>query len=144
MEIVLDAELVLQRDDRADQWRRFGLDRLADELERVAQPLAGDPELMESRKVGTREAVVKGPHVSIGGPGRRRHPVADEAGGVRSHGDGGQALRLGECPVLAEEAGEGLGLEDLDELDPAGFASASQARRRGDRPTRPRSLRRTP
>ena len=103
VEIVLGAEVVLERDDRTDEQCGLGLHRLADELQRVAQPFAGDPELVECREVGLGEAVVEGPHGSIGGPGRHRHPVPDEPGGMRDHGRESLALRLDVGLAVAEE-----------------------------------------
>jgi hypothetical protein len=59
VEVVLGAEVILERDNSSDQRRGLGLEGLAGELKRVAQPLARDPELVEGREVGPPDVTSK-------------------------------------------------------------------------------------
>ena len=81
--VVLVAQVVLERDDRPDERRGLRVQRSAHELQRVAQPLGGDPQLVERRQVRGRDRAVERPHVLVGGPEPGRHPRPDERRRVR-------------------------------------------------------------
>ena len=75
--VVEQAEVVLEGRDPGDEHRRLGAERLAHELERVAQPLAGDPQLVERLDVGPAQDRLVGAHPLVRGQDPRRGGVAD-------------------------------------------------------------------
>ena len=113
-------EVVLEGDHRPDQRRhtRF-FERLPDELERVAQPLGRDPELVERGEIGRPEVAVERPDGLVGVPDRRRHPVAQEPGCMGRDGERSEPRCLDEPGVVPDEPGEALRFELRDEIDAA-------------------------
>ena len=63
--------------DPRDERRRLRPERLAHELERVAQPLAGDAQVVERLDVGPAQDRLVGAHALVGRPDARRRGVAD-------------------------------------------------------------------
>ena len=61
----------------------LGLERFADELQGVAQPLGGDPQLVQSRDVSPSDRTVERPDRLVGGPRDRG----------RARPDGGRSMR---------------------------------------------------
>ena len=80
--VVLVAQVILEGDDRTDEARGLGLEGLAHELQGVAEPLRGDPQLVEGGQVRRLEVSVERPDVLVGAPDRGGHAVAHEPGGV--------------------------------------------------------------
>ena len=97
-------EMVLERRDPGDQRSRIVAERLAHELERVAQPLAGDPQLVERLDVRPAQHRLVAADLLVGRPDARRGRVADS---VRLRGadrqDGG-ALGSDELAVVVDPA----------------------------------------
>ena len=101
--VVHRAEVVLERDDPRDERRRLGPERLAHELERVAQALGLDPELVEGRDVGPLEDRLVGPDVLVGQPDPRAGGVADAVRAGRIDRSDGRARGHHEVAVVLDE-----------------------------------------
>ena len=109
--IVELAEVVLERRDPGDEQRRLRAERLTDELERVAEPLAGDPELVERLDVGPAQDRLVRPHALVRGEDPRRGRVADAVrlgGRDRQHRE---ALVSDELAVVVDPAPVAVGVE---------------------------------
>ena len=120
--VVQPAQVVLEGDDLLDDRARLAPERLADELQRVAQPLGGDPEVVERGHVGPAHDRLVGAQDLVGGPDPGRHRVAHA---VRLHGSDGagpEALGLEERDVPVDPPAVALRVELLDQDDPRGVA----------------------
>ena len=104
--------------------------RLTDELERVAQPLGRDAELMEGPDLGSSQAAVERGDRLVVVPDHRRRPVADDVRGVWRDRTSRGAGRLDERGEAEGHVGEPAGREDLDQLGVAG-ERGRPARRQG-------------
>ena len=106
------AEVVLQRHDPGHELIDLRAQRLAEELERIAQPLRGDPELVDGLDVGPAQDALVPADRLVGKPDARPGRVADTVWG---HGAGrredGRALGRDEDPVLLDEARIGVRIQ---------------------------------
>ena len=118
--VVEPAQVVLERDDALDDRRGLGAERLAHELERVAQPLGGDPQVVERRDVGPAHHGLVRPDALVCGPDPRRHRVPHAVGLDRPDRAHPDALRLDERDVLVDPALVPLRVELLDQHHPRG------------------------
>ena len=84
--------------------RRIGPERLAHELERVAQPFAGDPQLVERLDVGPAEHGLVASNVLVGAPDAGWCRVADAMGLHRADRDDRSAFGPDEVPVVIDPA----------------------------------------
>ena len=113
--VVHRPEVVLERDDPRDQRGRLGTERLADELERVAQPLGLDAELVEGRDVGPLEDGLVGPDVLVGGQDPRARGVAHAMRARRVDRSDRRPRGQHEVPVVLDEPPVAARVELLDE-----------------------------
>ena len=134
VQVVQLADVVLERDDLLDEWRRLRLERLARELERVAQPLAGDPQLVEGRKVRLGQRRRRTP------TGPRRRPTRSTASGCERAQDGcgstGSAARpsvRASSSYSVTKVAKRSEPQDLDELEAPCLAHGRATRRRAAR-----------
>ena len=86
VQVVDVAEVILQNHDAADQLGRSGLHRLTNELERIAQPLGRDPELVQGRHIGITDDRIEGPDRAVGFPRDGRRTGADGRPGIGRSG----------------------------------------------------------
>ena len=116
VEVVDIAEPVLERDDAADEFGRLRFHRLADEFERVAQPLGGDPQVVERRDIRVRQGRVERPRRLVRLPGHGGRPRPDRRRGVRLDGPRAGARSRQQSLVIVHEAGEPRRPKSLDEF----------------------------
>ena len=108
--------MVLQRDDAPDELGRRRLHRLADGLERVAQPLRRDPQFMQGRHVGVGERGLERPGRLVRLPrhGRGSHP--DRRRHVRADRPDAGARREDQRLVIEDEVGEPRRAQEVQQL----------------------------
>ncbi len=106
--VVQPAQVVLERHDARDELVHLRAQGLAEELQRVAEPLAGDPELVDRLDVGPAQDALVAPDLLVGQPDPRAGRVADAVRGDRAgRREDGRALGSDEDPVLLDEPGVG-------------------------------------
>ena len=113
--IVHEAEVVLQADHPGDQRSGLRTERLAHELEGVAQALGRDPELMEGRHVRPAQDRLVGPDVLVGRPDPRRGRVPDAVRDRRLHRRDIAAGTRHELDVLVDEPAVALRVQLVDQ-----------------------------
>ena len=120
--VVEPAEVVLEGDDLLDHRPGVAAERLAHELQRVAEPLGGDPQVVERRDVGPAHHRLVGADDLVGGPDPRGHRVPDAVrlrGSDRRRAD---ALRLDELDVGVDPLAVPVAVELLDQHHAGGVA----------------------
>ena len=75
--IVHEAEVILERGHAGDEWRSVVTEGLADELERVAQPFAGDAQLVQRLDIGPAQDGLVAANLLVGRPDPRARRIAD-------------------------------------------------------------------
>ena len=103
---------------RAISGRRVVAERLAHELERVAQPFAGDPQLVERLDVGPAQDGLVAAHLLVGGPDPGRGGVADVVWLGRPDRQHEDALGPDEIAVVVDPATVAVGVELADQEHP--------------------------
>ena len=111
--------MVLERGDAGDQRRRFRRQGLPAELERVAEPLAGDPQLVERLDVGPAQDRLVGPDALVRGQDVRAGGVADAVRLRRPDRRDREALVAHELAVVVDPSPILVGVELADQ-QPAG------------------------
>src|SRR2546422_4951688 len=107
--------MVLHGGDPSDEVRGFRRQRLADELEGVAEPLPGDPQLVERLDVRPPQHRFVGPNPLVRGEDLRRSGVADSMRLGGSDRDDGKTLVPNELAVILEPALIAVGVELANE-----------------------------
>ncbi len=123
--------MVLHGGDPRDQRGGLRGERLADELEGVAQPLAGDPQLVEGLDVRPAEDRLVGSDTLVRGEDLRCRGVADAMRLGRRDGDDGEALVADELAVVLEPAPVAVGVELADQQLAGVVAMGPPARQEG-------------
>ena len=107
--------MVLQRGDAGDERRRLGREGLPAELERVAEPLAGDPQLVEGLDVGPAEDRLVRPDGLVRGEDLRPGGVADAVRLGRGDRNDRESLVADELAVVVDPASVVVGVELADQ-----------------------------
>ena len=110
--------MVLECGHADDQRGGVVAECLADELERVAQPLAGDAQLVERLDVGPAQDGLVAADLLVGRPDPRRGRIADAVrlGGQDRHDRG--AIGPDEITIVVDPASVAIGVELADQQDP--------------------------
>ena len=110
--------MVLERGHPGDERRRIVAERLADELERVAQPLSGDAKLVERLDIGPAQDRLVAAHLLVGRPDARGGRVADPVRLGREDRHDRRTLGPDEVAVVVDPAPVAVGIELPDQQDP--------------------------
>ena len=110
--------MVLERGDPGDQWACIVAERLAHELERVAQPFAGDAQLMERLDIGPAQDRLVAAHLLVGGPDPGCGGVADVVRLGRPDRHHEDAFGPDEIAVVVDPASIAVRVELADEQYP--------------------------
>src|ERR1035437_8986249 len=103
--VVEPSEMVLERHHPGGELARPRAELLAEELERVAQPLRSDPELVNGLDVRPAQDTLVPADLLVGEPDARPGGVPDAVRADRAGGrEDGRALRRDEDPVFVDQA----------------------------------------
>ena len=119
--------MVLERDDLLDDGPGVATQRLADELQRVAQPLRRDPQVVERGHVGPAQDGLVRADALVGRPDPRGHRVPDPVRLGRAYRQDALTLGLDEQEIALHPAPVAVGVELAEEDRPRRLAPGAPA-----------------